>query len=108
MLVAVLNSKNVITDIQDISDKGIADGYRPSGIVVDAQPDWEAGGKVVNGVYTAPVVDFGPNDDEVISLILTQPGVLRALATVLFKDMKTRTPSLTVAQFKAMLKAEIR
>lgn len=59
--------------------------------------------------YTEPVVDTSAADDAEINALLLQPGsVVRALATVVFKDMKTRTPSLTIAQFKALLKAEMR
>lgn len=59
--------------------------------------------------YTEPVVDISAADDAEINALLLQPGsVVRALATVVFKDMKARTPSLTIAQFKALLKAEMR
>lgn len=110
MLVAVLDAQGNIIGIEDITQKGVDEGYRPKGITVNAQPDWEQGGKVVGGVYTPPpAIDFGSVDDAEINRLLMQPGsVVRALATVVFKDMKSRTPSLTLAQFKAMLKNEMR
>jgi len=59
--------------------------------------------------YVEPVVDLSAIDDAEINRQLLQPGsVVRALATVVFKDMKSRNAALTLTQFKALLKAEMR
>lgn len=84
-------------------------GYNPPGIWVDALESWEVGGTVINNIYTPPPPhDFSEEDDAEINQILAQPGFLRALAIVLFKDMKSRNPTLTIVQFKALIKAEKR
>lgn len=54
MQVAIIDAAGVITQIEDISEKGLQEGYHPEGTWVEAAHDWEAGGSVVDGAYSAP------------------------------------------------------
>lgn len=55
MRVAILDAAGVITQIEEITEKGMAEGYRPEGEWIEAGEDWEAGGAVTGGVYSPPV-----------------------------------------------------
>lgn len=54
MRVAILDGDAIIR-LEVISEKGLAEGWRPSEPWVEAGEDWKAGGSVIDGVYTAPV-----------------------------------------------------
>lgn len=117
MRVAILDAQGVIRGLEDISEKGIAEGYRPSGIVVDAQPDWQKDGVVVGDVYTPPPPkDFsGEDQDRLNAALLEEGSVVRAIVAVmrdeinLLRDAVSPVlPQRTVAQMRAALKAKMR
>lgn len=55
MRVAILDAAGVITQIEDITEKGMEEGYRPEGAWVEAAEDWVDCGSVTGGVYSPPV-----------------------------------------------------
>lgn len=54
MRVAILDAAGVIIQIEDITEKGIAEGYQPDGTWIEAGDNWTGGGTVIDSVYTAP------------------------------------------------------
>lgn len=107
----------VIADLEDgHGDRRLPFSFEPSdnfGLgpqVKDALPAWLASNTPMP--YVAPVIDLSQIDTDALNAALIEPGsILRALAFVVFGIAKGTipvNPSLTQAQFKALVKAQMR